>query len=118
VRSRSERRRFKRRIAHHPPKLSNKFNPHRREDKGVNLELQQACRAELRRMTSRPSSRKQIAYELGRSQVSLSRYIRGKSPIPDGLAVQILAKVRIEDLLLADRIEDELHAGSPFREAE
>jgi hypothetical protein len=76
--------------------------------------LQEAARAELRRMTNQRGVRKQVAFELGRSEESLSKYISGKSPIPDALAFHILAKVRLEELLLADKIEAELRL--PWRE--
>jgi predicted transcriptional regulator len=74
----------------------------------VSAAVQTAARAELRRMTSQRGERKRVAFELGRSEPSLSRYVRGKAPIPADLSVQILMKVRLEELILADKLESEI----------
>lgn len=63
---------------------------------------------EIRIRTQWPGSAKKLACDLGISYGHLLNLRNGNAPIAKPTAKRILAKVREEDLALADRIEEEL----------
>lgn len=63
---------------------------------------------EIRVRTQWRGSSKQVAADLGISQGHLLNLRAGNVPIAKPTAKRILAKIREDDLALADKIEDEL----------
>ena len=77
------------------------------------LSFQEATVATLCRLVPNRGMRKKVAHELGTYESRLSEYIQRRRPIPLATAkrIRILAQLRAEELLLADKIERELHQG-------
>jgi hypothetical protein len=77
---------------------------------------QQIVLGELHRRAPRRGMRKRLAYELSTTEQGLSSVMLGKRAVPEVLAWRLLAKVRAEELALADKLEAEMALPSLLKE--